>query len=267
VALQKTKFDFKIKEEDSSIDDSASGVLKFHNVQSQDTGPVSAVKKPLLTLKKDRTQVEVKRKKFKNQNYFNVKNHIDLFETGKYFTHLIEEEGKKSFAFYGNPGLTSVHHTVLGLSSFFNFHKNFKVVLFIEKFEGSELQKFLKPTHSEMELIDAESEESVEYFSCDGVDIVEYCKLRHLAHKIGAEAFSDYLNSWIKRESLVLWTLPQSADLDRDRTFYLPIINAIDSVSLVVDSGKSNRKDLVNMYEFMSKYQIHVEGAVFYKSN
>lgn len=250
--------DFKLKVQEPEETPKGTGVLKFHNIQGEDSNHT------FLKLKKNESSPEIKKKKFKNHNYFSVKNHIDLFEIGNHYVQLFEG-GFKSFAFSGCSQTGSVHHSMLGLASFFNFHKNLKAVIFIDKFEGSELQKFLKPTHVELELIDPETDESIEYYSCDGIDVYELSKIRHLAYKVGADIFSEFLQSLLSGEKIILWALPRSADLDKEREFYLPIIQVIDSLSFVIDEGKTSRNDLEQMYQFMNKYQVQVEGSIFYK--
>ena len=228
-------------------------------------GPVKEEKKSLLELKSSEEVKKVKKKKFKNHNYFGVKNHLDLFEIGKHYTE-VYQRGVKSFAFHGDHQ-KSVQHTILGLSSFFNYHKGVKSLVFLEKFEGSDLAKLLNPTHVEMELLKIEDEEeSYEVISCDGVDVVEMHKLKHLAFKMGMEAFNEFLENVISNSEIIFWDLPEASSINKEKEFYLPILNVVNSLGLVVDTGISKIKKVKEMSTFAGKYQVNVEGVIMYKN-
>lgn len=255
----KKKFDFSVKSEELEQTPAAPNNLKFHNLKEADAFRVQESSAPKVAEIK-----EFKKKKFKSKNYFGVKNHIDLFEIGKYYSNLMDD-GMKSFAFYGSGGNKSAHHSILGIASYFNYHKNLKATVFVEEFQGSELQKYLTPTHVELEMATSDESDTVESYSCDGIEVIELSKLRHLAHKIGTDAFSEYLASLVERLDLVLWDLPSLSKIDREREFYLPMVGNIHSLGLVIDSGKSRHSDIKSIHAFSKKYQMKVEGAIFYK--
>lgn len=271
MSLGAKKFSFKMKEEsveESTKDSVSPSVLKFHHLPNEKIQPEeekSYKKKSILALKENDSSKEIKRKKYNSDNYFGVKNHIDLFEIGKHFSYLYQN-GIKSLAFYGSTLTPSVQHSILGISSFFNYHKNIKATVFIDKFEGSELSKFLKPTHIEVEsAVTGNDEDVYEVYACDGIEIIELSKLKHIAYKMGPTSFSDFLTALIKRSDIVLWDLPPVSTIDKEREIYLPIVNVIDSLSLVVDTGITKRNEIDEMNDFAGKYQIQVEGVLLYK--
>lgn len=244
-------------------------ILKFHNL-NQELPALKVVEKesqkkvPIFTLKEPEEVKKVLKKKYKSKNYFGVKNHFDLFEIGKHYSQRVEE-GCKSFAFLGKSQSVSTHHSILGLASYFNYHKNMKVVVFTENFKGSELQKFLTPTHIEAEMVDECEEDTIESYSCDGIEVVDLSKIRHIAHKIGAEAFMNYLHNYIERSELVFWDLPELKQIDKEREFYQPIISNLHSLSLIVEAGVTRQDEVKKIYAFAGKYQIKMEGAIFYR--
>lgn len=256
------KFNLKLKGEETPIGPSEPGFLKFHIPDKNQTEQLVSNLK--LVLKENSNTKKIKRKKYNSNNYFGVKNHIDLFEVGKYYTNIVQS-GSKSLAFNGHQA--SVHHTILGLASFFNYHKSMKATIFIEKFEGSELSKFLVPTHIEMEMVTFDDEEeSFEIYSCDGVDVVEMHKLKHFAIKMGMDAFNEFLNKIVKDSEIVFWDLPEITTINKEREFYFPILNVINSISLIVNTGLTKINQIKEMTLFANKYQISVEGVLMYKN-
>ncbi len=82
---------------------------------------------------------------------------------------------------------------------------------------------------------------------------------------MGPDAFSDFLTKLVKGTDIVFWQLPQVSEMDKEREIYLPILNVIDSLTLIVDTGVTKRKEINEMNEFAEKYQIQVEGVLLYK--
>ncbi|MDO9182284.1 MAG: hypothetical protein Q7U04_07735 [Bacteriovorax sp.] len=262
------KINFKLKEEVEPEEASSNpGILKFHFAEKANqtlSKNKESNKKNVLSLKESDKSKELKKKKYNNINYFGVKNHIDLFEVGRYYTNL-QQTGLKSLAFYGNQNTPSVHHSILGIASFFNYHKNLKATVFINKFEGSELAKYLKPTHIEVELINQDTDDdSYEIYACDGVEIVDLSKLKHIAYKIGPDAFTEFLARIVKSSDVVFWELPKASAMDRERELYLPILNIVDSLTLVIDTGISKQNEINEISELAGKYQIPLEGVLLY---
>ena len=262
------KFSFKIKEEESLSDHSDSGVLKFHypagKSSLEDTDKNFRHEKKLSLKEVDQSK-KIEKKKFSNHNYFGVKNHVDLFEVGKHYANL-HHSGMKSFAFSGDQN-SSVHHTILGLASFFNYHKSIKAIVFIDKFEGSKLAEYLKPTHVEVEFIDLKnSDDTYEVYSCDGIDVIELTKLKHIAMKMGIDSFQEFLRRIVNDSEIVFLDLPESRSINKEREFYLPILDIINSLSFVVDIGSTKINQVKEMNIFANKYQVAVEGVLLYKT-
>jgi hypothetical protein len=258
---------FKTKDSESLNDLSKTSVLKFHFAGNEESREPAKVNSKKLTIKEDKNAGELKRKKYSSKNYFGVKNHIDLFEVGRFYTNL-QNEKIKSLAFYGDKTTYSVQHSILGIASFFNYHKNLKATVFVDRFEGTELAKLLKPTHVEIELLNQENEEdSYEVLVCDGIDIIELSKLKHLAYKIGADAFNDFLKQIVKNADVVFWELPETTKIDVERELYLPILNVIDSLTLVIDTGTTKIDEITEINKFAGKYQIRIEGILLYSKN
>lgn len=262
------KFNFKMKEEESTNGSSdALGVLKFHHPAGSSTLEeitTSSNVEGRFVLKGINETKQIKRKKYNSKNYFGVKNHVDLFEVGKHYTNL-SQSGMKSLAFYGNKQ-KSVHHTMLGLASFFNYHKGMKATIFVDKFAGSDLANFLKPTHIEAEMVsESYEEDTYEIYACDGIMVIELYKMKHLAVKMGTDAFQEFLEKIVADSEVVFWDLPKSETINKEREFYLPILNVVDSLSLVVDTGITKIKEIKEMNIFASKYQVALEGVLLYK--
>jgi len=252
------KFNFTEKKDDSSEMASEAGILKFNNLQNG--------KKSTGSFHESKAQhFDHKKNKIGSSRYFAIKNHLDLFELGRHYTRLYEC-GMHSFAFYGAGPQKHVQQTLLGLASFFNYHKNEKVLLFIEKLEGSEIGKYITHFHTEV-LPFNDSDETFEINISDGLEIIEYSQLRHLAYKMGEQAFSMFLNSVINNAKIIFWELPYSEKISKDCEFFLPIAEVISNFTFVVTNGVSRQSELKNMFEFAEKNQIITEGVIVYKDD
>lgn len=212
-------------------------VLKFHHTPTQEKEP----------------------KKYKTEHYFSVKNHPDLFDIGKHYLQL-SQNGKKNFAFYSSDSV-ACHHTLLGISSFFNYHEDLKSTIFVESFDKSELVKLLKnPIREERVFKD---EYSYEFLNFNGIEVVEYDHLRHVALKMGAELFSQFISSFIAGSSISLCEMPKIKDVNRERELFFPLIKAMDSLSVVIEPGKSSSKEVKEVVDFSKKYDLKIDGVLF----
>lgn len=258
------KFDFRIKNDDERPAE------RLPEAPAPDTTlkiiKKESVEKDFFTLKESKHTEAIRKKTYNSKNYFGVKNHIDLFEIGKKYSDLIKG-GIKSLAFIGDEHTVSTHHTLLGIASYFNYHHDCKVTILIERFEGSELQKFLTPTHLEVELINSDDANTLESYSCEGIDIVEISRLRSTLKKEGPEVLTNFLASLVASAQVVLWDLPQFKRIDSEKEFYLPLIESVQSLSLIVHKGFSKQEGIRSNYECAKKYQMRVEGVLFYGRN
>ena len=255
------KFNLKLNDEEADVS----------NLDNTKTEPHLKIidknsnKKNLISLKQVDNSKEFRNKKYNHDNYFGVRNHIDLFIIGKRYLDL-QKSGVNSFAYCGNQTTKSVQHTILGLASFFNYHSNIKATVFIDKFNGSGLSKFLTPSHVEMEAFgEIDSDNFYEIYVCDGIEIYELQSFKKIVQKIGHEAFSQLLMKIKKESDVIFWDLPSTTSVDQERDIYLPILNVIDNISVVVDTGITTIKNVKEINEFAEKYQIKIEGFLIYQ--
>ena len=207
------------------------------------------------------TLIRKTRKAKPNDYYYQAKNHKDLFKLGNsYFEDV--KAGLKSFCFSSFSGSVEQQKTVFGISAFFNYHSDLKVTIITEKLEDSYYLKFIKNLERKVGNVFDESFQ-YEYYSSDGIDIVEIKELRNIFHHIEHFAFNDFLQLLCERADITLWDLPEIKKLDRDKEMYFPMTMVVESVSLVVSTEETRLEDIEKMLDYYDKYNVKVKGIIF----
>ena len=121
------------------------------------------------------------KKRFKCDYYFKVANHQELFKLGQRYTQDFLE-GKKSFALTSISSCTTTEESMLGLSSYFNYHHELKATLIVNSIEETKILKSMPVLHREIRCFDAsqiENEGKFEFFAMqicilpDGQNVIE----------------------------------------------------------------------------------------------
>ena len=128
--------------------------------------------------------------------------------------------------------------------------------------EDSYYLKFIKNLERKVGNVFDESFQ-YEYYSSDGIDIVEIKELRNIFHHIEHFAFNDFLQLLCERADITLWDLPEIKKLDRDKEMYFPMTMVVESVSLVVSTEETRLEDIEKMLDYYDKYNVKVKGIIF----
>ncbi len=237
----------------------------LENTEKNDSNKSSDSKEDVADKKIDFFQIEetskpLKRaKKYNSNNYFDVKNHSELFDLGKYFLQLNNNE-KKNFGFYCDSN-ELLAQTMVGLSAFFNYHENKKVTMIVDRYESSSYKKLLPLEHVEAHKINEEVE--LDYIVSGGVELIEMNQLKHVFYKYGSEVFSRVIKEILEESDLVFSEFPKMQEIEKDRELYFDLNRSIDSLILIANKGASKAKDFKKVIDYSRKYNVPVEGVVF----
>lgn len=203
----------------------------------------------------------VKAKRFSSKNYFNTRNHLDLFNIGSFYFQEFQKS-KKSFGFYAGSSLQDSHETLLGLASYFNYHEDLKVTLVVDNFKKSVLSRYLKESHTEIRSF---AQQTYEVIIADGVEVFEYTTLRHFALKLGRENLELFLDELINDSEISLWDIPDLDIIEQEREFFFQLMRKIDSTSIILSRGKSKAATLKKFLDYTKKYNLRIDGVLFDK--
>jgi hypothetical protein len=260
------------------------GTLKFHNLELYlslneniiDPQRVSVALKNLkdsisiieesITFEKPKAEIiqlhpEKKKKCYSSEHYFSAKNHLDLFNIGNFYFQEFKK-GKKNFALYADKDEMNSHDTLLGLASYFNYHESVKATIIIENFATSSIAKHFKNTQRELRNYDSIE---LEVLNTDGIDIIEFSSLRHLCKKLDREGFENLIEKIFLITEISFWDFPNLKNLDDDKELYFPLIQKINSFSVLLSRGKSKSSHLKNFLSYAKKYNMKVDGVLFDK--
>lgn len=203
------------------------------------------------------------RKKGRQHNgyYYKAKDHMELFKVGSSFLKDFRN-GLKNFSFSSFELQEEREKTVFGISSFFNYHSDIKMVIVTSSIRDSFYGKFVKNLEvEEKEVLD----EGLKYkvYKAKGFDIIEFAELGKVERRMRLYDFEYFLDDFVDCYDLVLWDLPEVSILDTNKELYFPIIRVLDNVSLIVAGNKTKIKEINELIGYFQRYQIKIKGLLF----
>lgn len=262
------------------------GTLKFHNLElflslnEKKIDPervsvalknlketISMIEESIITTKPQGEIIQLvpekKKKRYSSEHYFAAKNHLDLFNVGNFYFHEYQK-GKKNFALYADKEEVNSHETLLGLASYFNYHENVKATIVIDNFATSTISKYLKNIQRESRTYDSIE---IDVLTSDGIDVIEFSSLHHLCKKLGRDGFEHLIESIFSTSEISFWDFPNLRNIDEDKEFYFPLIQKINSFSVLLARGKSKSSALRSFLNYAKKYSMKIDGVLFDKGS
>ena len=77
--------------------------------------------------------------------------------------------------------------------------------------------------------------------------------------------FDEFLEELHLHSDITIWDLPEMDHIIDYNELFLPIIDVIDNVSLLVKSGLTRTDDIQKQLDFFKTYHIKVKGIIFDK--
>lgn len=276
----------------SENSESTMGILKFHNLELflslnekkinpervstalknlkesismiEETLVIEKPQAEIIKLVPEKNKDTIKKIRYSSDHYFSVKNHLDLFNVGNFYFQEFQK-GKKSFALYADKEELGSCETLIGLASYFNYHENLKVTIIVESFATSNLSKQLKATQREVRACD--DHVSYDVIVADGVEVIEFSQLHHLCLRLGRDGFEHLIENIFAEAEISFWDFPKLSIIDSDKEFYFPLIQKIDSFSVLLARGKSKSSNLKSFLSYAKKYSMKIDGVLFDKGN
>jgi hypothetical protein len=210
---------------------------------------------------KKQTLVRKTKKSKPNDFYYQATNHRDLFKVGNSYYEDVKN-GVKSFCFTSVDAMEEQQKTVFGISAFFNYHSELNVTIVTETLEDTYYLKHIKDLKKNVKTV-LDGELEFEYYSVDGIDIIELKEFRAAFNLIKDHTFAEFLEELLDFSDLILWDLPQVQLLDKEREMFFPITMIVESASIIVKSEENKMKDVEKMLEYYSKYNVNVKGLIY----
>jgi len=220
-------------------------------------------RKPSLEKKLNYEKHTLTRKKAKGGNsfYYRAKDHMELYKVGSSFLKDFNS-GLKSFSFASCGMALQREKSVLGITSFFNYHEDINICVITKDLAGSFYSSIaegfsVKPR----EIFDEDLTYDVHH--AGGFDIVELGELKKVERKLRNYDFEQFLDHLLDSYDLILWDLPDLKILDANKELYFPIIRSLDSVSFIVGKNISKASEITSMISYFNRYQIQIKGLLF----
>ncbi len=210
----------------------------------------------------DYTQrVLLKRKhKIKNQFYYKVKNHMELFNIGQSYLKDLQK-GVKNFAFSSLGLDLDRQKTILGITSFFNYHSDKKVTIFTQNIEDTFFYEYISKLKVERTYFFDETV-SLKHYKTDGIDLYEYAELKRVHEQLEHYSYEELLDEIVESSEVVFWDLPKMEIVTKEREIFFPIIRCIDNASIIVGEEISKFKEVKKQIKFFKKYQVKIKGLL-----
>tara|TARA_Y100000780_G_C13696051_1_gene422877 strand:+ start:88786 stop:90231 length:1446 start_codon:yes stop_codon:yes gene_type:complete len=221
--------------------------------------PNSSVEKSLSYEKHSLTRKQKKRSRKSAHYYYRVQDHMELFKVGSSYLRDFKS-GIRSMGFSSYQLSRENQKTVFGLTSFFNYHDDLNICIITDKMKNSFYDEILKNKELRSDIY---SDENVEYnfIHCEGHDFIEYSELTVLSHH--CEHLEDFISFLLEKYDLILWDLPDLKVMNRYREVFFPIVQSIESLTLIMAAEVSRGKELDSLLSYFQKYQVPVKGVLF----
>ena len=196
-----------------------------------------------------------------NSFYYRAKDHMELYKVGSSFLKDFNS-GLKSFSFASCGLDLQREKSVLGITSFFNYHEDINICVVTKEVLGSFYSAIAeKLSVKTKEVFDEDL--SYDVHSAGGFDIIELSELKKVERKLRNYDFEYFLDHLLDSYDLILWDLPDLDVLDSNKELYFPIIRSLDNVSFIVGKNKSKVSEINSMISYFKRYQIQIKGLLF----
>jgi hypothetical protein len=203
------------------------------------------------------------RKKNKSGNafYYRAKDHMELYKVGSSYLKDFNS-GLKSFSFASCGLDLQREKSVLGITSFFNYHEDINICVVTRDVANSFYSAIAENLSVKArEIFDEDLTYDVHH--AGGFDLVELSELKKVERKLRNYDFEHFLDHLLDSYDLILWDLPALEVLDSNKELYFPIIRSLDNVSFIVGKNKSKVSEINSMVSYFKRYQIQIKGLLF----
>lgn len=194
-------------------------------------------------------------------DYFKVKNPSELFKLNQSFVDELKD-GANHFA------ISSVMHaddrisTCWGIASAMNFMMNRQVAIICEKV--SDEYRRLAPNMERGSLQMTRYGTELQYWRAGGITIYSIYDFVDVIYNLSPAAVQTFLNEFAHCVGIVIWDLPTLSEVDAKRHLYIPVFEALSSLSVVVNRGEDMRQ-LDKLVRYYQRYGVKILGAIYGK--
>jgi hypothetical protein len=209
-----------------------------------------------------RQRVLIRKKTKRGSDYFyRATNHLDLYNIGKSYLDDYKK-GIKNFAFCTDEAKDAKEKTVLGLTSFFNYHQDLTITILTSHVGDTFYSQIVKDLKPQKKVIEGEEVSFIVYESSE-FNLIEFDELKNMNDKFRTYHLEDLIQEVVNRSDLVLWDLPTVEELSKDKKVFFPISRYMENISLVIKSGDTRYEKVNKMINHFNKYGIRIKGVLF----
>ncbi len=234
----------------------SSPLIKDNNVSEKNTTK-RKVNLSFNSLEKSKQNI-LKRKKYNPDIYYKIENHFEIYELGSSFL-LDYKKGDKVFSFITNDIVSELQKTIIGLGAFFNYHNDNSVTIITDTYDQSVYEKVLGRCDI---LVREFGGHKIEAFIHSGIEVIEFQQLLTLKSQLSSNEYDIIIKNILDELPIVMIELPPTSEISKSNSFFFPLIQNIDSISIVTKM-KVGRRDLIQQsIEFFKKYQVNFKGLI-----
>lgn len=206
--------------------------------------------------------------KRKNNIFYKVNNHQELFKVGSSFM-ADYENGICSFAISSTGYQTSQQKMILGLASFFDHKEDIKIAIVSDNLFDGLFHDIIKSSSEETLQYDSDGAFCKVYIFHNHFEFVCLDSLLEQNHQDEDEdEDKDYEEGIIEFKShydIVLWDVPELHKIQLNPEIYYPMIMNFDCLSIIVAQALSRKEDIEELRSFFSGYGINLKGLLIDK--
>jgi|GEM_PF-4613838 len=209
-------------------------------------------------------QILVKKANRKSSKYFyQVKNHIDLFNVGQKFMDDYKN-GIRHFAIYGEKLQEDREKTIFGLYAFFNYESENKVTIFTNNMDGAFYYRQIDDFKLEKRFLNDEGL-CINVYTSDNLEVIEFGSLLKIMKELKNTTLEEFFETHLENSKLIFWDLPDIETMNKDRELFFPVIRQIENVSILVAENKSKTANLLDTLSYFKKYGVPIKGLLMAK--
>lgn len=199
-----------------------------------------------------------KSKIFNIENYYNVKNHFDLHQTGQSFEKDFNA-GNKCFAFNTTASRKIQTECVVGIASYFNFQNDVPVTIITDDIGVIEIGR-LVPNLKKSSIYLKGFKLPLEILSFSGLEVINIGSIREYI-SLNDGTFDEIIETIKNERDILLWDLAKLDTLSEDFAL-MTILKVVDNISLITVPKSCRFTEVKRLIQYYQKHFICIKGLI-----
>lgn len=192
--------------------------------------------------------------------FFRARSDERLYSLGESF-YSDYKKGQSCFGFANLKSKDSQKRSVLGVASFIKYFEENSILVLTDKLEGT-FYDFVTTDGDEKVFSIPGTDVTYRGLDCHGVVFIEVSVLASELRGHKNKVKSSHMRAFLASFDLILCDLPEEEERKNYYDVYLPILQALNHVTLTISLRKSRFSEVDNLKKYFSHYKIPLKGSV-----